>query len=178
MSDDIEAPIVAGAIAALRKRAERQTRIAQEGQIAGERGSVIRSGEASIAHVPAEALTGNCRRACGGAVAVNDNRDERETLTLMAKVMVRFRPRGRLPPHHRAQAFGWSKLGASTATSRARSTAWCPSWDKTKRKTRGSSTNGHVPVGTDWRSGRVPSDAASLLREKRGSAAYGLPCGA
>jgi hypothetical protein len=49
MSDDVEAQIVAGAIAALRKRADRQKRIAQEGQIAGERGSVIRSGESSIA---------------------------------------------------------------------------------------------------------------------------------
>ncbi len=49
MADDIEAGLIAGAIAALRGRAERQAQIAKDGTVANERGVIIRTGEAAIA---------------------------------------------------------------------------------------------------------------------------------
>ena len=47
--DPIKSALRAAAIAALRKRAERQARIAADGTTAGERGAIICSGEAAIA---------------------------------------------------------------------------------------------------------------------------------
>lgn len=56
MSDPLEAAIRAGAIAALRRRAERQRRIAADWTVTGPRGEVIRSGEGAIALRIAAAL--------------------------------------------------------------------------------------------------------------------------
>jgi hypothetical protein len=56
MSDAIEADIRAGAIAALRRRAERQRKRAADWTITGDRGAIIRSGEGAIALRIAEAL--------------------------------------------------------------------------------------------------------------------------
>ena len=55
--DEIEAAIKAGAVSALRRRADRQTQLASEGTTVGERGAVIRSGEATIAVRLAAAFT-------------------------------------------------------------------------------------------------------------------------
>jgi hypothetical protein len=44
-----ESDVVAGAIAALRRRAARQRQIARDGTALGERGVVVRKGEAAIA---------------------------------------------------------------------------------------------------------------------------------
>jgi hypothetical protein len=49
MVDAVEEAIVAGAIAALRRRAERQAAIAKGWTAYGERNAVIRQGEAAIA---------------------------------------------------------------------------------------------------------------------------------
>jgi hypothetical protein len=56
MVDAIEEAIVAGAIAALRRRADRQTAIAKSWTAHGERGAIIRQGETAIALRIAEAL--------------------------------------------------------------------------------------------------------------------------
>jgi hypothetical protein len=47
--DDLEAAIRAGAIAALRRRADRQAKIAKDGMTIGERGVVFRTGEGVLA---------------------------------------------------------------------------------------------------------------------------------
>jgi hypothetical protein len=56
MSDDIEAQIVAGAIAALRKRADRQVRIARAETTTAERGARVMTGEGRVALRLAEAF--------------------------------------------------------------------------------------------------------------------------
>ena len=56
MVDEIEAAIVAGAIAALRRRADRQRAIAKGWTVHGERGTVVVSGEGRIAERIAAAL--------------------------------------------------------------------------------------------------------------------------
>jgi hypothetical protein len=47
--DDLEAAILAGAIAALHRRAERQAKISEQGTTIGERGVVFRTGEGVLA---------------------------------------------------------------------------------------------------------------------------------
>jgi hypothetical protein len=47
--DEIEEAIIAGAVAALRRRAMRQARIAADGTITTERGVLIRTGEGAVA---------------------------------------------------------------------------------------------------------------------------------
>jgi hypothetical protein len=47
--DPLEAELFAGAAAALRKRADRQARISADGTTRGDRGVVIRKGEAVLA---------------------------------------------------------------------------------------------------------------------------------
>lgn len=49
MADVLEAQILAGAAAALRRRAARQAQLAADGTIAGERGAIIQRGEAVLA---------------------------------------------------------------------------------------------------------------------------------
>jgi hypothetical protein len=56
MAEDIEADIHAGAIAALRRRAQRQRKIAEAWTAHGERGTVVVSGEGRIAERIAAAL--------------------------------------------------------------------------------------------------------------------------
>jgi hypothetical protein len=51
VGDELEAAIRAGAISALRTRAERQAAIAADGTTVGERGAIIQTGEAAIAIV-------------------------------------------------------------------------------------------------------------------------------
>jgi hypothetical protein len=46
--DDLETAIRAGAVAALRRRAARQAKLAAEGTTVGDRGALIRTGEAAI----------------------------------------------------------------------------------------------------------------------------------
>lgn len=48
-ADPIESSVRAGAVAALRRRAARQVKIAADGTTNGERGAIIRSGEAVLA---------------------------------------------------------------------------------------------------------------------------------
>lgn len=56
MVDAVEEAIVAGAIATLRRRAERQRAIAKGWTVHGERGTVVVSGEGRIAERIAAAL--------------------------------------------------------------------------------------------------------------------------
>jgi phosphoglycerate dehydrogenase-like enzyme len=56
MVDAVEEAIVAGAIAALRRRADRQQAIAKSWTVHGERGTVVVSGEGRIAERIAAAL--------------------------------------------------------------------------------------------------------------------------
>jgi hypothetical protein len=56
MDDEIEAAFVAGAVSALRKRAQRQAKLAAEGTAVGDRGAVIRTGEGALAARLAVAL--------------------------------------------------------------------------------------------------------------------------
>jgi len=53
---DLERQITAGAVVALRKRAERQRRIAEDWTVRGERSAIVRSGEGAIALRIAAAL--------------------------------------------------------------------------------------------------------------------------
>ena len=55
-SDPIEEAVVAGAVAALRRRAARQAKIAESWTARGARGAIVRSGEAAIALRIADAL--------------------------------------------------------------------------------------------------------------------------
>jgi hypothetical protein len=55
--DDLEAAIKAGAVSALRRRGDRQARLASEGTTVCERGAVVRTGEATIAIRLAAAFT-------------------------------------------------------------------------------------------------------------------------
>jgi hypothetical protein len=57
MIDEIEEAVVAGAVLALRRRAQRQRAIAQSWTTHGARGVTVRSGEAVIADLLAAALT-------------------------------------------------------------------------------------------------------------------------
>ena len=54
--DPIELAILAGAVTVLRRRAQRQARIAADGTTIGERNTIIRQGEAAIALRIAAAL--------------------------------------------------------------------------------------------------------------------------
>jgi hypothetical protein len=56
VADDIEADIHAGAIAALRRRAQRQRAIAESWTVRGERGTIVISGEGRVAERIAGAL--------------------------------------------------------------------------------------------------------------------------
>jgi hypothetical protein len=56
MADAIEAAIVAGAIAALRRRADRQRAIAKGWTAHGERGAIVVAGEGRVADRIAAAL--------------------------------------------------------------------------------------------------------------------------
>ena len=56
-ADPIESAFLAGAVTALRRRAARQARIAALGTTRGERGAIIRQGEAAIADLLEAALT-------------------------------------------------------------------------------------------------------------------------
>ena len=57
MDDQIERDIIDGAVTALRRRAERQRKIADAWTVHNERGVIVRSGEASVALRIAAALT-------------------------------------------------------------------------------------------------------------------------
>ena len=48
-ADPIESAFLAGAVTALRRRAARQARIAEDGTTSGERNAVIRQGESAVA---------------------------------------------------------------------------------------------------------------------------------
>ena len=70
--DPLEAELLAGAAAALRKRAERQAKIAAEGTTFGDRGAVIKRGEAAIAErlsATLAALAAEFEREMRGCVA-------------------------------------------------------------------------------------------------------------
>jgi hypothetical protein len=54
--DHLEADMRLGAAAALRKRAARQAKLAKDGTSTGERGAIIRTGEAAIADLLAATL--------------------------------------------------------------------------------------------------------------------------
>jgi hypothetical protein len=54
--DDLDAAIKAGAVSALRRRADRQARLASAGTSHGDRGAIVRTGEATIAIRLAAAL--------------------------------------------------------------------------------------------------------------------------
>jgi hypothetical protein len=54
--DPFETAMLAGAVAALRRRAQRQRAIAESWTVSGERGVIVRSGEAEIALRIAAAL--------------------------------------------------------------------------------------------------------------------------
>jgi hypothetical protein len=56
MTDAVEEAIVAGAIAALRRRADRQRAIAKSWTVHDERGSIVVAGEGRVAERIAEAL--------------------------------------------------------------------------------------------------------------------------
>jgi hypothetical protein len=56
MADAIEVAIVAGAIAALRRRADRQRAIAKSWTVHGERGAIVVAGEGRVADRIAAAL--------------------------------------------------------------------------------------------------------------------------
>jgi hypothetical protein len=56
-NDPIELAILAGAAAALLRRAQRQERIARDRTSVGDRGAVIRDGEATVAQRLAEAFS-------------------------------------------------------------------------------------------------------------------------
>jgi hypothetical protein len=56
VAEDTEADIHVGAIAALRRRAQRQRKIAESWTVYSERGVIVRSGEAAIALRIAAAL--------------------------------------------------------------------------------------------------------------------------
>jgi hypothetical protein len=58
VADAIEEAIVAGAIAAMKRRAQRQRKIAEAWTAHGERGTVVVSGEGRIAERIAAALEG------------------------------------------------------------------------------------------------------------------------
>jgi hypothetical protein len=55
--DPLAADMLSGAAAALRKRAQRQAKIAADGTTIGERGAVIRKGESAIAARLADAFS-------------------------------------------------------------------------------------------------------------------------
>jgi hypothetical protein len=55
-ADPIESALLAGAVAALRRRATRQERVAADWTANGSRGAVIRQGEAAVALRIAQAL--------------------------------------------------------------------------------------------------------------------------
>jgi hypothetical protein len=55
-ANDIELAILGAAAATLRRRAQRQARIAQAGTTVGDRGAIIRGGEEAIAQRIAVAL--------------------------------------------------------------------------------------------------------------------------
>jgi hypothetical protein len=48
-ADSLESAFLAGAVAALRRRADRQGKLAKEGTTIGERGVVFRTGEGALA---------------------------------------------------------------------------------------------------------------------------------
>jgi hypothetical protein len=73
----LEQDIVAGAIAALRRRAARQAGIAKVGTTIGEHQAVIRSGEAAVAARLAEAFGGLAHDIERGGIAKQHISDER-----------------------------------------------------------------------------------------------------
>jgi hypothetical protein len=56
-NDPIESAFMAGAVAALRRRADRQAKIAEAGTTRGDRGVAIRAGEAVLAARLSSVLT-------------------------------------------------------------------------------------------------------------------------
>jgi hypothetical protein len=56
MDDNVEKDVIAGAVAALRRRAARQRERAANWTVRNERGAIVRSGEAAVALRIAEAL--------------------------------------------------------------------------------------------------------------------------
>jgi hypothetical protein len=67
MIDEIEEAVVAGAIAALRRRAARQRQHAADGTVQGARRVIVRTGEAAVALRIAEALEAAAVELAGAA---------------------------------------------------------------------------------------------------------------